>query len=298
MPAPPVKVLRRRPAVRSVYVLRALCLLSFEYTSTGVLNELHWRSVCFLQDLRAGIGQGAAVNSAIQQAISLTDRLFEPLGDVVYCIKDVGGRYLAVNSAFVERVNLRSRDEVIGRTADELFAAPLVATYIEQDAEVFQTGSSITDRLERITNRDGSIGWYLASKHPIHDADGGTVVGLIGVSQDLHAPSTGDLKLSRLAEVVEHIHAHLDDPLRVDDLAGLAGLSVPQFDRRMRKVFRLSAKQFVMKCRIEEASRLLAESNQSIGEIALACGFSDQSAFTRQFKATTGLPPGEFRSQA
>ncbi|MDA0814122.1 MAG: AraC family transcriptional regulator [Verrucomicrobia bacterium] len=238
------------------------------------------------------------MNVAIQDAIALTDRLFEPLGDVVYCIKDTEGRYLAVNAAFVERVNLKSKEEVIGRTAEDLFAAPLVSTYVEQDAEVFETGSSITDRLERITNRDGSIGWYLASKHPIHDADGTTVVGLIGVSQDLHAPSTDDLKLSRLAEVVEHIHAHLDDPLRVDDLANLAGLSVAQFDRRMRKVFRLSAKQFVMKCRIEEASRLLVESDRPIGEIALVCGFSDQSAFTRQFKATTGFPPGEFRNQA
>jgi transcriptional regulator GlxA family with amidase domain len=124
------------------------------------------------------------------------------------------------------------------------------------------------------------------------------VVKLIGVSQNLHAPNTGDLKLSRLAEVVENIHTHLDDPLRVDDLARLAGLTLPQFDRRMRKVFRLSAKQFVMKCRIEETTCLLAESDhQPIGEIALACGFSDQSAFTRQFKVTTGLPPGEFRIQ-
>ena len=101
------------------------------------------------------------------------------------------------------------------------------------------------------------------------------MVKLIGVSQNLHAPNTGDLKLSRLAEVVENIHTHLDDPLRVDDLARLAGLTLPQFDRRMRKVFRLSAKQFVMKCRIEEATCLLAESDQPIGKIALACGFSD-----------------------
>jgi PAS domain S-box-containing protein len=236
------------------------------------------------------------VDSSLQQAIALTEPLFEPLGDIVYCVKDTVGRYLAVNSAFVERVNLKSKEEIIGKTANDLFHERLASTYTEQDAEVLRTGVAIGDRLERITNRDGSIGWYLASKHPLHD-ENGNVVGLVGVSQDLHAPSTGDLKISRLAEVVEHIHVNLENSHRIDELAKLASLSAPQLDRRMRKVFRLSTKQFVIKCRIEEATRLLLETEQPIGEIALACGFSDQSAFTRQFKATTGSPPGEFRNQ-
>ena len=232
---------------------------------------------------------------AISSAIRMTAGLFEPLGDVVYCVKDQAGRYRAVNAAFLERVKLRSANDALHKTASDLFPEPLAQTYIAQDAEVFGSRGPIHDRLERITNRDGSIGWYLASKHPIDDADG-NVVGLIGVSQDLHTPSTGDLKIARLAEVVQHIHANLDAPLRSDDLAHLAGLSTTQFDRRMRRVFRLSPKQFAMKCRIEEASRRLAETDEPIGEIALGCGFSDQSALTRQFKATTGMPPGEFRA--
>lgn len=233
--------------------------------------------------------------SALDEAIAMTERLFEPLSDVVYCVKDCDGRYLAVNSAFVDRVNLKSKSQIIGKTADEIFPDRLASGYLEQDEEVLQRGAAIGDRLERISNRGGSIGWYLASKYPVLNEDRREVIGLIGVSQDLHAPSTGDLKIVRLAEVVEYIQAHLDEPLRMDDLAKLAELSVTQFDRRMRKVFRLSAKQFVIKCRIEEATRLLVETDRAIGDIALACGFSDQSAFTRQFKATTGQPPGEFR---
>lgn len=227
-------------------------------------------------------------------AVSMTEALFEPLGGVVYCVKDADGRYLAVNSAFMRRLNLSNKGEIIGKRADAVFPARLAEGYIAQDEEVLRRGAAIGDRLERISNRDGSVGWYLASKYPVL-AEDGRVAGVIGVSQDLHTPSSEDLKIARLAEVVHHIHSHLDEPLRMDDLAKLAGLSVTQFDRRMRKVFRLSVKQFVIKCRIEEATRLLKDTDSSIGEIALACGFSDQSAFTRQFKATTGLPPGEFR---
>ena len=187
-----------------------------------------------------------------------------------------------------------SAESIVGKTASDIFAPNLAASYIEQDQEVLQTRAPATDRLERIRNSDGSVGWYLSFKHPLKN-DHDEMVGMIGISQDLHAPTESVLKLSRLATVVDHIHHHLDQPLRVEQLARLVELSPTQFDRRMHKVFRLSAKQFIMKCRIDEASRRLSETDEAIGDIALACGFADQSAFTRQFKTTTGHPPGEYR---
>jgi AraC-like DNA-binding protein len=152
----------------------------------------------------------------------------------------------------------------------------------------------LIDLLERIRNTDGTIGWYLTNKYPIEDEEG-RVVGLVAVSQDLDEPAERSLRLSRLAEVADYIRSHLDESLRIEDLATAAGLSVKQFERRMHKVFRLTPKQFVTKCRIDQATRLLIETDQPLGEIAFACGFSDQSAFTRQFKSTTGCAPGEFR---
>jgi len=234
---------------------------------------------------------------SLEETIQLTKMLFEPLNDVVFCIKDSKGRYLVVNSAFVARAGKESDTTILGKTAEDVFAKPLAAGYTEQDREVLQSGGAVTDRLERIRNADGGIGWYLSNKYPLRD-ENEEIVGLISVSQDLHAPSESALKLSRLAQVVDYIRDHLDEPLRVDDLASLVDLSPTQFDRRMRKVFRLSTKQFVIKCRLEEASRLLTETDDPIGGIAAACGFADQSAFSRQFKATTGHTPGEFRKTA
>ena len=49
--------------------------------------------------------------------------------------------------------------------------------------------------------------------------------------------------------------------------------------------------------RIDAACDRLRLSAQPIAEIALHCGFYDQSAFTRQFKAVTGLTPGQYRKQ-
>ena len=55
--------------------------------------------------------------------------------------------------------------------------------------------------------------------------------------------------------------------------------------------------QLITKTRITAGSRLLRETDAAIAEIALDCGFSDHSAFTRAFRAVTGLSPTEHRRQ-
>ncbi len=231
---------------------------------------------------------------SLTEAVALVEVLFEPLGGVVYCTKDLAGRYVSVNSAFAARAGRESKSQVLGKTAMDLFPAYLAREYEAQDRRIIKTAEPLLDRLECIRNADGSIGWYVTNKRLLRDS-AGRMIGILSVSQDLEEPAESSLKLSRLAKVAEHIRTHLDEPLRVDTLAKLTGLSVTQFERRMRKVFRLSPKQFVIKCRMDEATRLLTETSQALGDIAFACGFTDQSAFTRQFKSAMGATPGEFR---
>ena len=54
---------------------------------------------------------------------------------------------------------------------------------------------------------------------------------------------------------------------------------------------------YLMSCRLSSAKTLLAESEKSIKEIVDACGFSDESNFSRTFKSKTGMTPTEFRRQ-
>jgi AraC-like DNA-binding protein len=68
-------------------------------------------------------------------------------------------------------------------------------------------------------------------------------------------------------------------------------------ERRVKRVFKMSVGQFVRKARIELAARLLRDTDEGIAEIALKCGYSEQSSLTRQFKAAVGYPPGEFRKR-
>ncbi|MBA2113644.1 AraC family transcriptional regulator [Bremerella alba] len=224
----------------------------------------------------------------------LLEQIFDCLGDVVYCVKNLQGRYTFVNHAFAERIGVTDPAELIGKQAAHFFPPELAKVYDDQDREVIRTGQPLTDQLELISNVDGTRGWYLSNKFPLLDCSGNTI-GLVGVSQDLKQPSDSDLELADLKVVIDLIRQHIAQPLTTEELAEKVGLSVTQLDRRMRRVFRLSTKKFVMKYRLDLAQQLLVSSEKSLSEIALECGFSDQSAFTRHFGAAANQTPLAYR---
>ena len=224
------------------------------------------------------------------------ESVFDSLGDVVFCIKDRQGRYESVNQALVDRVNAADKSDLIGKTATDIFPESLAKIYSSQDQHVLTHAEPILDQLEQINNIDGNLGWYLASKFPIFD-DQYNLIGLVGISQDLHSPSDRDLEMANVKSVVDFIKSNLGTTLRTEPLAEQAGMSCDQLDRRMKRVFRLSTKKFIMKSRLEEATRLLVNSDRSLVEVATDCGFADQSAFTRHFRAAVQVTPAVYRKQ-
>jgi PAS domain S-box-containing protein len=224
------------------------------------------------------------------------ERLFAHLPDVVFCLKDRERRYQAANPAFAARIGLRDPRQLLGKRAEDFFPGSLAKVYREQDTTVLTTGRELCDQLELVSNRDGSQGWYLATKVPLHDA-AGRVIGLASISRDLGTPREEDLEFAGLRRIVEHIRNHPDGDLRPASLAATAGLSSAQLDRRMRKVFQLTTSQFIRQSRIDHAVRLLTTTDQPIAGIALDCGYGDQTSFTRQFRATVGMPPAAYRER-
>lgn len=225
----------------------------------------------------------------------VAERLFAEVPDIVFCIKNKRGQYITANQAFAERLGLRSVNHILGKTAADIFPAHLATTYLAQDEFVLLQGKEINDRLELVSNRDGKLGWYLARKVPLLGKNG-TVIGLASISRDLLTPGDADLRFTKLAKVIEKIHQDFADEFKPGELATIAELSQTQLERRMRKVFKLTTSQFIRKTRIEAAAHMLTDTNKAIIDIAFDCGYGDQSAFTRQFKATVGMAPGAYRT--
>lgn len=230
-------------------------------------------------------------------ALNYVEQLFDRLPDMVFSVKDVQGRYLLMSEACVRRCGLRSKNDAIGRTAYDLFPRPMADRYARQDERLYRTGRPIVDNLDLTVYRDGSHGWCVTTKEPLRDREG-CIIGLACLSKDLIEPSRDGLIDAGLAGTVDYMLEHYTEPLRNEDLARRAGLSETQFDRRMKKIFQLSATQYLIKTRIDHAARLLADTDTPIAEVAQGAGFSDQSALARQFRRVMGYSPSEYRASA
>jgi AraC family transcriptional regulator len=93
----------------------------------------------------------------------------------------------------------------------------------------------------------------------------------------------------------EMIMGRLDENIRLSDIAHECGLSVSHFTRAFRKSFGIPPYRWLLERRIERAKALLASGDLPIVDIAIRCGFSDQTAFTRAFGRIVGDSPGRWR---
>lgn len=84
----------------------------------------------------------------------------------------------------------------------------------------------------------------------------------------------------------------------IEEIANACNLSRSYFIRAFRETTHRTPHQWLLERRIDRARDLLKNSDYSLSQIAIACGFSDQSHFTRTFSQLVGTPPGTWRRQA
>jgi AraC-like DNA-binding protein len=224
------------------------------------------------------------------------EALFDALPDVVFFLKDRRAAYVAVNQTLADRCAGGEKGRLLGRTAADVFPEPFGRSYLEQDREVMATGRPLIDRLELHVYPSGATGWCLTQKLALPGRDG-RPAGLVGVSRDLSVADAagGD---RRLAEALAELDQRDERPATVQALARRVGLSRDQLDRRIRRLVGLSAGQFLLKRRLDRAVWLLRSTEMPIAEVALECGYSEQSAFSRQFRKAVGVAPARYRRAA
>jgi AraC-like DNA-binding protein len=218
--------------------------------------------------------------------------VLDALPNVIFFIKDTEGRYTHANLTLVHRLGLKRRDEVIGRCEEELYPETLGSSYAKQDERVLM-GETIENELQVQVLPNHAPGWCLTHKRPLRVH--GEIRGIVGTSRDIGHTDSPQASLNRLRRVYDYLHEHYSESVRVYALAEMAGVSVTQLDRHFRCMYQLTPQQMLTKLRIESAMRLLRGSD-SMAAIGQACGFADQSAFARQFKATVGMTPRGYRA--
>jgi AraC-like DNA-binding protein len=104
--------------------------------------------------------------------------------------------------------------------------------------------------------------------------------------------ATADSRLACVRRAIGWIRRYYDQPLRIEDLAKLAGMSPASFHRHFRAATAMSPLQFQKSLRLQEARRLLVTS-RSVAGAGFAVGYESASQFSREYARQFGAPPAK-----
>lgn len=232
---------------------------------------------------------------SIDESLSLLE-LFEFLPQVYMYVKDRDGRYLKANRVVCRVVGVDSEVEIIGKEDFDFFPPAIATQYIEEDRRVIAARKPLTDQVWLVPDTNGVPQVYLCNKIPLFDRRK-EVIGIAGVKRPYEQTATGTSGHGRLLNVVQFVTAHYGDDIVVADLAEQANLSVSQLHREFSRLFNITPNRYLREVRVGVGRHLLESSEMSMAQIARRCGFYDQSHFSRQFKASTGLSPLDYQKR-
>lgn len=202
---------------------------------------------------------------------------------------------------------------------------PQVMTYYEADAEqpwtyswIGFTGAWVPELLERTR---------LLPEQPVFPMDMQVMPSLYErMTEALQLGDTRDLRLSMLLheywtaligeypasrptrhsvgkpegyvhQGLEYLHAHYNEPITIRELAAYMGLDRKYLSMLFKEAVGMPPQQYLLHYRLDKASRMLRDTDYTVGEIAYSVGYRDALLFSRMFRKTYGLSPRHYRSQ-
>ena len=135
-----------------------------------------------------------------------------------------------------------------------------------------------------------------------HQAQGTLLEAASLLRQQVHPPAAGEvpdgkgrLLAWQARKVRDYIDSHITGPVLVADLCGLIQRSEAHFSRSFKRTFGESPHAFVIRRRLELAARYMLQTDASLSDIALRCGFTDQPHLCKHFRQSTGQTPAAWR---
>lgn len=228
-------------------------------------------------------------HTGVQQIISI----FDLIPDTLFWIKDTNSRMVHVNEPLQQHLGVSDIKQVIGLT-DFHFAPKHIAKQFVIDDKKVISGVTITNRLEiNITNK-GEFAWYVTSKRPLYD-DNQNIVGTYGISRHLEQVAMTLPGMAAIKGPVDYIKEHYMLDINTNTLAEMTHMSVSTLERRFKKCINKTPKQFINEVRLENARRLLIETDLPIAVICSESGFANHSYFSRKFAEMFDDIPSVFR---
>jgi AraC family transcriptional regulator len=160
-----------------------------------------------------------------------------------------------------------------------------------RDRVMYGLANALLDHVERANERSALFIDHVALAFFAHVM---SAYGNAAVPDDL---TSGGLSPWQLRRALDFLSAHLSDDPSVAELAHECGLSSAYFSRAFRRTTGVTPHQWLIRKRVERARGLLLGNGLGLADIALVCGFVDQSHFSRVFAKFEGDSPGRWRQR-
>ncbi len=222
--------------------------------------------------------------------------LFATLPMIAFLAKDRRSRFVCANARTLRIFNLEHEWQMLGRMDRDFFPRELAASFVDEDRRVMRTGRTRTYYAQMVPDIKGPLNWYVVTVSPLRDVRG-RVCGVALVLYDMHEVGGVAQPFRQLEPALRHLHTRFREPIETRQLAALTHLSERQFTRLFSRLLGEPPMRYLIRQRVRAACQDLITTGHTAGAIALECGFYDQSAFTRAFRAHTGLTPARYRQR-
>jgi AraC-like DNA-binding protein/ligand-binding sensor protein len=174
------------------------------------------------------------------------------------------------------RIQLRAIEMVV------LLSRAAVAPDASEDNAMLEANNRYLKRIQETRNLEELTNVI----HIIVDRMAGRIFSFQGVR---HA--------SALRKAERFIWENYTRKISLQEVAGVSGLSAPYFSTIFKEEMGENLSAYLNRLRVEKAAAMLKKTELPIGEIVTACGFEDQSWFSKIFKSYIGMSPGKYRGQ-
>lgn len=224
----------------------------------------------------------------------LLESLFDNVPGAFFFFKDRDSRFMGGSRSFARTLGESSIGSMIGKTDYDYSPDFLANGFYADDQRVICSGQAIFNQIELVPSADGSLDWLCTTKIPLFDT-AGVVVGLAGVARIIRDSDAVYADHPEMHKIVDFVRAHYREKLSVADLAKAGGISVSSQERLFKKTFELTPLMYLRRTRLNTACKMLRKTSAKLAEIAVQCGFNDQTNMTRAFRQELKITPLKYR---
>ena len=222
------------------------------------------------------------------------DALWGAVPGVHYFVKDRESRFMGGSRDFAQAFGEPSIEAILGKTDFDYSPEFLADGFYADDQHVMKTGESIFNKIELVPAADESLAWLCTSKIPLFDV-AGVIIGLAGVARIIRDTDAVYADHPEMHLIVDFVRGHYREKISVADMAEVGGVSVSSQERLFRKTFGLTPLMYLRKTRLNAACAMLRGTTVDLADIAVECGFNDQTNMTRAFRLELKITPLKYR---